>query len=847
MLMERRANTHVSADDWRAWLVKCVRENKPWNALAREIIEADGNDPAKRAPARFALDRASDPNMLTRDVGRIFFGRDMQCAQCHDHPLVDDYLQSDYQGLLAYLSPSYALVRTINGAQMTVQAEGPGADVTFQSVFVGTPRRTKPRAPECVMIDDPFYLPGEEYTVAPGTNEKPVPKFSKRAKLAESATDGTNIAFNRNIVNRLWAHMFGRGLVYPPDMQHAENPATDPQLLNDLARRFAAMNFDIRAFLREIALSGAYQRSFDLPPNLATLTTQAAAEVASIGQQRTAVEQAATAAGEAYTKVSETWQAAEAAMLPIAAELDAARAKYAEEKTKRDAAVKAVADATAAATAKQAVLTPLETAANAALEASKTIPEDSTLAESAQRIKAKADALTAELAALNKTVEEKTAAVKPAADALAAAKVVVEASHAKVAPLIAAMKSEEEAMLATRRKTADEKESLAALDRKLETAQEVAKLPQANQALVAANEVLATRQAEVANAGKLLTDFAPIVAEHEQKVKAASDAIAAATTVRDAAKAEHEKRVQLAEAINAAFTSSEAARQKVPDDVVLAEAAIKLQARAELARNQIGESQKHFDAAAAACKSADDAFITAQEALAAALAERARREQANEVAKANLAAAQADVAARQSEYDKVVDDVTERWSRDFTVASLKPLTPEQLCWTVFRVTGVYDRYWQTEVAELDKAKPMTEEQKKDPAQIAAREVELEQKTFDKLKDNVGTFVAYYGAAAGQPQGDFFATADQALFAGNAGSINGWIAPAGDNVTERIIKQEDPKAAADELYLAVLTRPPTEVEANEVVTHFANHKDNKPAAAQELVWALLNSAEFRFNH
>ena len=85
-----------------------MRENKPWNVLAREVLQADGDDPAQRPAARFALDRASDPNVITRDIGRIFFGRDMQCAQCHDHPLVDDYLQSDYQGLLAFVAPSYA-------------------------------------------------------------------------------------------------------------------------------------------------------------------------------------------------------------------------------------------------------------------------------------------------------------------------------------------------------------------------------------------------------------------------------------------------------------------------------------------------------------------------------------------------------------------------------------------------------------------------------------------------------------------------------------------------------------------------------------------------------------------
>ena len=59
MLMERRANTHVTAEEWQAWLLKSVRENKPWNILAREILLADGDDPAQRPPARFALDRAS--------------------------------------------------------------------------------------------------------------------------------------------------------------------------------------------------------------------------------------------------------------------------------------------------------------------------------------------------------------------------------------------------------------------------------------------------------------------------------------------------------------------------------------------------------------------------------------------------------------------------------------------------------------------------------------------------------------------------------------------------------------------------------------------------------------------
>jgi hypothetical protein len=577
------------------------------------------------------------------------------------------------------------------------------------------------------------------------------------------------------------------------------------------------------------------------------MSSQASAEIVKFQEQHAALEQASSTSEETYAKASEAWEAAEAAMLPVAAEFDTARVKAAEAKTAHDAALRAIADAKAALSAKQAVATPVQAAAAAAEAAAKTVPEDAKLAEAVKQITAKADQYAAELAALSKAIEDKTAAAKPTADALAATRAAAEAARAKVEPLAAKMREAEEPMLAARRKASADMESLAAVDRRIETAKQIAHLPDVNNVVVVANKEAASRQSELAAIEKLVTEFAPVMTEREQQLKTATDAMTAATTARDATRAEHERRAKIAEELTAAFNAAEAARQKIADDTLLADATAKLKSRAELASNQIGESQKNLDAATAACNAADAAFIAAQESLAAAAAERAKREQALELAKNNLSAAQADASTKQSEFNKLVGELTDRWTAEFTVASLKPLTPEQLCWTVFRVTGVYDRYWQTEVAELDKAKPMTEEQTKDPAQVAARDIELEQKTFEKLKSNIAAFVGFYGAAAGQPQGDFFSTADQALFAANGSSINSWVAPAAGNVTERIIKQEDPMAAAEDLYLTVLTRLPNESEKAEVATHLANRKDNKPAAAQELVWALLNSAEFRFNH
>ena len=71
--------------------------------------------------------------------------------------------------------------------------------------------------------------------------------------------------------------MMGRGLVHPVDLHHAENPPADPELLDLLAREFVAMRYDMKAFLRELALTRVYQRSSEPPPARAPATTVPAA------------------------------------------------------------------------------------------------------------------------------------------------------------------------------------------------------------------------------------------------------------------------------------------------------------------------------------------------------------------------------------------------------------------------------------------------------------------------------------------------------------------------------------------------------------------------------------------
>ncbi|MBY0528018.1 MAG: DUF1549 and DUF1553 domain-containing protein [Gemmataceae bacterium] len=265
MLMERRSDKYVKTAEWKEYLRDSVAANKPWDQLVREILSADGADSVTRPAAKFYLDRLGEPNLITRDIGRLFLGMNLACAQCHDHPRVDHYRQADYYGIYAFLNRTFLF--NDPKTKQTVLAEKGEGDVTFVSVFDRKKvlKGTGPHMPERPPVKEPVFAKGEEYEVSPTNQTRPVPKFSRRARLAAELTDPRNRPFRRNIVNRLWAHMMGRGLVDPVDLHHPDNPPSHPELLDLLADDFAASKYDLRRALRELALSQTYQRSSEQP------------------------------------------------------------------------------------------------------------------------------------------------------------------------------------------------------------------------------------------------------------------------------------------------------------------------------------------------------------------------------------------------------------------------------------------------------------------------------------------------------------------------------------------------------------------------------------------------------
>jgi len=266
MLMERMPEKIVKPDTFRTFIRQSLEKEKGLDQLIREILVADGTKNDQRASARFLLDRSAEPHAMTRDIGRLLLGINMECAQCHDHPSIDDYHQADYYGLYAFLNRSYLFGNPEKGAVVAEKGEG---EASFFSVFVGDdPKEMKPHLPGGAHLNDPELDQSDLYHVKPEEGVRPIPKFSRRSQLAEELTSGRYSAFQKNLANRIWAHMLGRGIVHPLDLHHSANPPVHPELLDLLGETLVAFDFDLRQFVQEIALSQTYQRSSEIPSQL---------------------------------------------------------------------------------------------------------------------------------------------------------------------------------------------------------------------------------------------------------------------------------------------------------------------------------------------------------------------------------------------------------------------------------------------------------------------------------------------------------------------------------------------------------------------------------------------------
>ena len=215
------------------WIRQSLQANKPYDEFVRDILTATGTIRDNPPVAWFRNVGGEKERM--QDMGQVFLGVRLQCAQCHHHPY-EKWSQDDYYGLAAFFT-----------ALENKQARpGEGAFLHRSKVALSkNPSSEKDLGPA---------LPGRgPLELSPG--EDP------REALASWVVDPENPYFARMISNRYWKHFFGRGLVDPEDDMRTTNPPTHPALLSALEQHVIKSGFDLKALIRLICNSDTYQLS----------------------------------------------------------------------------------------------------------------------------------------------------------------------------------------------------------------------------------------------------------------------------------------------------------------------------------------------------------------------------------------------------------------------------------------------------------------------------------------------------------------------------------------------------------------------------------------------------------
>jgi chemotaxis protein histidine kinase CheA len=359
-----------------------------------------------------------------------------------------------------------------------------------------------------------------------------------------------------------------------------------------------------------------------------------------------------------------------------------------------------------------------------------------------------------------------------------------------------------------------------------------AELPKLEAAVKAAEQKLTQATSERAKAEATAAKAqqqAQAVAEAAAKLEVAAEVVAEDESIRVAAAAISAKASQLGSAASAAavVAAEKAAEQKAAEKL-LADARSKV---SEAASNRL--TPERFEALAQAELTASAALAEGRYAVAQVRGELA-------IAKAiSEHAAMTDPAKADAAWQALVD----QWTINLQVAPLKPLTPEQMAASVMQAAGVLGPEAAAIAAKLEKSPPEALKKASDGERERLMASLVDKGLLERLRGAASEFVRQYGGQSGQ---DFQATVNQALFFGNGGVVDGWLKPAGENLVARLNAMTDSDQLAEELYLAVFSRFPSEAERRETAAYLKDRSD-RPVAIAELAWALLSSSEFRFNH
>ena len=217
------------------WIREAFRQNLPYDQFVRGVLTARGSN-WKNGAVTIFRDRR-EPDEIVTMASQLFLGIRLDCAKCHQHPF-EVYGQHDFYSFAAFFSrvgfKGTGLSPPISGGEETVLVKSSG-DVKH-------PLTGKALTPK--------ILRGSEVPISEGDDP--------REKLVDWMVSESNPTFAHVAVNRVWAELFGVGIVDPVDDLRATNPPSNPQLLDQLATHFRSIGFNQKELLKTILQSHTY-------------------------------------------------------------------------------------------------------------------------------------------------------------------------------------------------------------------------------------------------------------------------------------------------------------------------------------------------------------------------------------------------------------------------------------------------------------------------------------------------------------------------------------------------------------------------------------------------------------
>jgi hypothetical protein len=219
------------------WIRSNIETNRPYDEIARERLSAQGYGPASRHFLPY--NQIGPPADVMAEEVRVFFGRRLDCAQCHNHPY-ENWSQDQFWGMAAFFSRLFKIGSVVFDHPTNMDLSSKDVDGKIQLIH-----------PRTKAVVQPALLDGSRLDLVPDSNP--------RKELARWMT--AHPYFAEAGVNRIWGQFFGRGIVDPVDDFRSTNPPTHPELLAALAKDFREHGYNLRRLMKTVVSSRTYQLS----------------------------------------------------------------------------------------------------------------------------------------------------------------------------------------------------------------------------------------------------------------------------------------------------------------------------------------------------------------------------------------------------------------------------------------------------------------------------------------------------------------------------------------------------------------------------------------------------------